>query len=64
MTELDNSTTSELQVRTANVDDAATILQFITELAIFEKAEHEVLTSIALIKQTLFSSKASLRTNL
>jgi GNAT superfamily N-acetyltransferase len=58
MTELDNSTTSELQVRTANVDDAATILQFITELAIFEKAEHEVLTSIALIKQTLFSSKA------
>ena len=58
MTDLTKSSTSELQVRAATVDDASTILQFITELAIFEKAEHEVLTSVAMIKQTLFSSDA------
>uniref|UniRef100_UPI00356190B7 GNAT family N-acetyltransferase n=1 Tax=Arsukibacterium sp. TaxID=1977258 RepID=UPI00356190B7 len=42
----------------ATVEDAATILQFITELAIFEKAENEVLTSVAMIKQTLFNADA------
>tara|TARA_R110002126_G_scaffold15664_12_gene63942 strand:- start:607 stop:1095 length:489 start_codon:yes stop_codon:yes gene_type:complete len=49
---------TDITVRQATPDDAATILQFITELAIFEKAEHEVLTSIDLIQQTLFSSDA------
>ncbi|KKO45237.1 GCN5 family acetyltransferase [Arsukibacterium ikkense] len=49
---------TDLTVRPASPDDAATILQFITELAIFEKAEHEVLTSEALIQQTLFNSDA------
>ncbi|KKO49209.1 GCN5 family acetyltransferase [Arsukibacterium sp. MJ3] len=56
MTDLDKTTTPELQVRAANVEDAATILQFITELAIFEKAENEVLTSVEMIKHTLFSA--------
>lgn len=58
MTQPATSTATPLNVRTATVDDAATILQFITELAIFEKAEHEVLTSVDLIKQTLFSADA------
>ncbi|MDX1678236.1 GNAT family N-acetyltransferase [Arsukibacterium sp.] len=49
---------TNLTVRPATPDDAATILRFITELAIFEKAEHEVLTSVELIKQTIFSSDA------
>ena len=49
---------TDLNIRAATADDAATILQFITELAIFEKAEHEVLTSVELIKQTLFSNDA------
>jgi GNAT superfamily N-acetyltransferase len=49
---------TNLTVRQATPDDAATILQFITELAIFEKAEHEVQTSPDLIQQTLFSPDA------
>ncbi|WP_333607181.1 GNAT family N-acetyltransferase [Arsukibacterium sp.] len=49
---------SELTIRAANPADAATILQFITELAIYEKAEHEVLTSVPLIQQTLFGADA------
>ena len=49
---------TNLTVRPATPDDAAIILQFITELAIFEKAEHEVLTSVEMIQQTIFSSDA------
>lgn len=49
---------TNITVRPATPDDAATILQFITELAIFEKAEHEVLTSVEMIQQTIFSSDA------
>ncbi|MDX1536194.1 GNAT family N-acetyltransferase [Arsukibacterium sp.] len=49
---------TDLTVRQATPSDAETILQFITELAIFEKAEHEVLTSVEMIRQTIFSSDA------
>lgn len=49
---------TNLTIRVATSADASTILQFITELAIFEKAEHEVLTSVEMIKQTLFSTDA------
>ena len=49
---------TDITVRPATPDDATTILQFITELAIFEKAEHEVLTSVELIQQTIFSTDA------
>jgi len=34
-----------LHIRTATPDDAELILRFITDLAIYEKAEHEVKTS-------------------
>jgi len=43
-----------LQIRKATRADAATILGFITELAIYEKAEHEVLTTVAGIESSLF----------
>ncbi|WP_426369722.1 GNAT family N-acetyltransferase [Pseudocolwellia sp. HL-MZ7] len=46
---------SNLSIRTAVKDDAATILFFIRELAIYEKAEHEVLATEATITESIFS---------
>lgn len=46
---------SNVTVRTAVKNDAATILFFIRELAIYEKAEHEVLATEATITETIFS---------
>ena len=43
-----------LHIRTASADDAALILRFITDLAIYEKAEHEVQTDVAGIRDSLF----------
>ncbi|WP_268796867.1 GNAT family N-acetyltransferase [Pseudomonas huanghezhanensis] len=48
-----------LHIRDANRADAAEILGFITELAIYEKAEHEVLASLADIERSLFDDAAS-----
>ncbi|MBV8048968.1 MAG: GNAT family N-acetyltransferase [Paludibacterium sp.] len=42
-------------IRPATVDDAALILGFIRELAIYEKAEHEVIASEADIARNLFA---------
>ena len=36
-----------LHIRPAHPDDAAQILTFITELADYEKARHEVIASVA-----------------
>ncbi|WXL25549.1 GNAT family N-acetyltransferase [Ectopseudomonas mendocina] len=44
-----------LHIRPATRDDAALILRFITELAIYEKAEHEVKTDVAGIESSLFA---------
>ena len=44
-----------LHIRTATPDDAELILRFITELAIYEKAEHEVKTDAAGIRDSLFA---------
>lgn len=44
-----------LHIRPATPDDAELILRFITELAIYEKAEHEVKTDAAGIRDSLFS---------
>ncbi|WP_407075592.1 N-acetyltransferase family protein [Paraglaciecola sp.] len=44
-----------LTIRHATQDDAALILYFIRELAIYEKAEHEVLATEQTIKDSLFS---------
>lgn len=46
---------SGISVRTATIDDAETILYFIRELAIYEKAEHEVLATVETIKSSMFS---------
>ena len=35
-----------ISIREANVADAAMILRFVRELAIYEKAEHEVLATV------------------
>jgi len=43
-----------LTIRPAVREDAALILRFITDLAIYEKAEHEVKTDVAGIETSLF----------
>ncbi|MEY9533010.1 GNAT family N-acetyltransferase [Sinorhizobium fredii] len=43
-----------INIRDAVPDDAATILRFITELAIYEKAEQEVEATIELLTVSLF----------
>ncbi len=41
-------------IRYATPDDAGTILRFITELAIYEKAEHEVEATVESVTDSLF----------
>ena len=45
-----------LHIRSATIDDAALILRLITDLAIYEKAEHEVQTDVAGIEASLFGA--------
>ena len=49
---------SALKIRKATEADVGVILQFIRDLAIYEKAEHEVKTDEAKILQTIFSEEA------
>lgn len=51
----------ETVIRPATVNDADLILGFITELAIYEKAEHEVVASEADIRQSLFGADSPAR---
>ena len=44
-----------INIRPATTDDAELILRFITDLAIYEKAEHEVKTDAAGIRDSLFA---------
>jgi len=46
---------SQLTIRTAEIDDAATILHFVRELAIYEKAESEVIATESTVKATMFN---------
>lgn len=48
---------SLLSIREAVVTDSALILHFITELAIYEKAEHEVLATEETIKSSIFAQE-------
>lgn len=48
-----------LNIRPATSDDAALILRFITDLAIYEKAEHEVKTDAAGIEASLFAEDST-----
>ena len=45
-------------IRAATPDDVATILRFITELAVFEKAGHEVEATEESLKTSLFGASA------
>ncbi|HEX7673628.1 MAG TPA: GNAT family N-acetyltransferase [Bdellovibrio sp.] len=46
-----------IQIVPAKESDIPTILHFITELAIYEKLEHEVVTTEEILKKTLFGDK-------
>lgn len=48
-----------LQIRPAERTDAPQILAFITELADYEKARHEVIASVEDIERTLFAKTAT-----
>ncbi|WGS52072.1 GNAT family N-acetyltransferase [Paraburkholderia sp. D15] len=48
-----------IHIRRAHAADAALILRFITELAIYEKAEHEVVACVADIETSLFSETST-----
>ncbi len=50
---------ADLQIREATPEDVALILGFITSLAIYEKAEHEVLASESDIRESLFGDDAT-----
>lgn len=49
---------ARLRIRSATADDAALILHFIRELAIYERAESSVLTDAAGIAASLFGADA------
>ena len=44
----------QIDIRSATVADVPQILRFITELAIYEKAEHEVIATPASLERSLF----------
>lgn len=50
---------SNIIIRDAVIDDSATILHFITELAIYEKAQHEVKTDVEQIKKSIFGENST-----
>jgi GNAT superfamily N-acetyltransferase len=51
--------TLTIHIRPAHAADAALILRFITELAVYEKAEHEVVATVDDIEASLFSAASS-----
>lgn len=48
-----------IEIREATPEDAGLILQFIIELAIYEKAEHEVIATEEDIRQSIFSENTT-----
>lgn len=51
----------DIQIRAATPDDAEDIFHFIRELAIYEKAEEEVVTDVAAIRQSIFGDGSTVR---
>lgn len=49
----------EVSIREATIDDASLILAFVTELARYEKAEHEVLATEEQIRNSLFGPRST-----
>ena len=54
-----HATMSSPTVRPAVIADTATILRFVRDLAIYENAEHEVLSTTAHVHKTMFSEGAT-----
>ena len=50
---------TSLEIRPARREDAALIHQFITDLAIYEKAAHEVVASVADIEMSIFGEDST-----
>ena len=50
-----------IEIRQATLADAQLIFDFIVELAVYENARHEVVTSVAEIAENLFGSGAKAR---
>ncbi len=50
---------SRLEIRQATAEDAALILKFVRELAIYEKAEREVIATEAEIRASLFDHRST-----
>ena len=50
---------SQIEIRQATAEDSALIIRFITELAIYEKAESEVIATESEIKNSLFASDST-----
>ena len=48
-----------VDIREATIDDSSLILRFVRELAIYEKAEHEVIATEADIKKSLFAQDST-----
>ncbi len=48
-----------MEIRQATVEDSALILRFVTELAIYEKAENEVIATESDIENSLFASDST-----
>lgn len=48
-----------ITIREACIEDAPSILQFIIDLAIYEKAQHEVKTSLVELEESLFSKHST-----
>ncbi len=50
---------SNITIRHATVHDTSLILKFVTDLAIYEKARHEVVATESDIKKSLFSTSST-----
>ncbi|TVU90670.1 GNAT family N-acetyltransferase [Vreelandella titanicae] len=50
---------SGVEIRQATIEDSALIHKFVIELATYEKAEHEVLATVADIENALFGDKTA-----
>lgn len=50
---------SNINIRKATIEDSALILRFVTELAIYEKAEHQVTATLTDIQGSLFAANSS-----
>ena len=48
----------DIQIRIATIDDAALVLRFVKELAIYEKAESDVVATVEDIQNSLFSDNS------